>query len=58
MKTNDCHQTHEAQEALLFKNNKKIQHEAHKVLLFKNNKKTQLESQLKIHEHKESDCIT
>jgi len=26
MKTNDCYQTHEAQEVLLFKNNKKIQH--------------------------------
>ena len=58
MKTNDYCLTHKAQEALLFENNKKIQHEAHKILLFENNKKTQLESQLKIHEHKKSDCVT
>ena len=58
MKTNNCCLIHEAQEALLFKNNKKIQHEAHKVLLSENNKKTQLKSWLKIHEHKESDCVT
>ena len=58
MKTNNCCLIHEAQEALLFKNNKKIQHEIHKVLLSENNKKTQLKSWLKIHEHKESDYVT
>ena len=42
MKTNNCCQTYQAQEALLFKNNKK----------------TQLESQSEIHKHEESDCIT
>ena len=58
MKTNDCCQTHKAQEVLLFKNNKKIQHEAHEILLSENNKKTQLKSWFKIHKHEESDCVT
>ena len=58
MKTNDCYQTHEAQEALLFKNNKKIQHKIYKILLFKNNKKTQLESWFEIYKHEKFDYVT